>query len=349
MATAAPTMEFIEAVDRILTRLREVHPLLPWVIAFVILLPLPLILPNTYQVYLADFICLMILLSVGLNIVKGFCGQVTVGHIGLYAIGAYTAAVLSVEFGASFWISLPIAVLVTALAGVAVGIPSFRLEGAYLALVTLGLGESVRIFISVTEYLGATNGLSGIPSPRIGEFRFDSYEKYYYLVMPTMLVGVYFSFQILRSRLGRAFMAVREDPVAAAAAGVDVRRHKLVAFVISAIYAGFAGALYAHMTPGYLNPRNFTIIEMVTLLLMVVLGGLGHIWGGIIGAIIVTLVYDFTKDYYHYSLLMFGSVIVLTVLFMPKGIGGIIDRFVVTRRFIAVRALAAEKDAAGDS
>ena len=342
-------MEFIEAVDRILTRLREVHPLLPWVIAFVILLPLPLILPNTYQVYLADFICLMILLSVGLNIVKGFCGQVTVGHIGLYAIGAYTAAVLSVEFGASFWISLPIAVLVTALAGVAVGIPSFRLEGAYLALVTLGLGESVRIFISVTEYLGATNGLSGIPSPRIGEFRFDSYEKYYYLVMPTMLVGVYFSFQILRSRLGRAFMAVREDPVAAAAAGVDVRRHKLVAFVISAIYAGFAGALYAHMTPGYLNPRNFTIIEMVTLLLMVVLGGLGHIWGGIIGAIIVTLVYDFTKDYYHYSLLMFGSVIVLTVLFMPKGIGGIIDRFVVTRRFIAVRALAAEKDAAGDS
>ena len=195
----------------------------------------------------------------------------------------------------------------------------------------------------------ATNGFSGIPSPRIGDFRFDTYEKYYYLVMPVMLIGVYFSFQILGSRLGRAFMAVREDPVAAAAAGVDVRRHKLVAFVISAIYAGFAGALYAHMTPGYLNPRNFTVIEMVTLLLMVVLGGLGHIWGGIIGAIIVTIVYDFTKDYYHYSLLMFGSVIVLTVLFMPKGIGGIIDRFIVTRRFIAVRELAASKDADDDS
>ena len=164
-----------------------------------------------------------------------------------------------------------------------------------------------------------------------------TYQKYYYLVMPVMLLGVFFSFQILRSRLGRAFMAVREDPVAAAAAGVNVRGHKMVAFLISAGYAGFAGGLYAHMLPGYLNPRNFTIIEMVTLLLMVVLGGLGHIWGGIIGAILVTIVYDITKDYYHYSLLLFGAVIVLTVLFMPKGIGGIIDRFIATKRFIALR------------
>ena len=228
---------------------------------------------------------------------------------------------MSVNFGTPFWISLPIAVGVTLLAGMVVGTPSFRLEGAYLALVTLGLGESVRLFISATEYLGATNGFSGVPAPRIGEFRFDTYQKYYYLVMPVMLLGVFFSFQILRSRLGRAFMAVREDPVAAAASGVNVRRHKMIAFMISAAYAGFAGALYAHMIPGYLNPRNFTVIEMVTLLLMVVLGGLGHIWGGIIGAIIVTIVYDITKDYYHYSLLMFGMVIVLTVLFMPKGIG----------------------------
>ena len=219
----------------------------------------------------------------------------------------------------------------TLLAGMVVGIPSFRLEGAYLALVTLGLGESVRLFISATEYLGATNGFSGVPAPRIGEFRFDTYQTYYYLVMPVMLLGVFFSFQILRSRLDRAFMAVREDPVAAAASGVNVRRHKMVAFMISAAYAGFAGALYAHMIPGYLNPRNFTVIEMVTLLLMVVLGGLGHIWGGIIGAIVVTIVYDITKGYYHYSLLMFGMVIVLTVLFMPKGIGGIIDRFIAIR------------------
>lgn len=329
---------YTDSVARTLPQNRELYRVMRWAIAFLVLLPLPWVLANTYHVYLANMICLMILLSVGLNIVKGFCGQVTVGHIGLYAIGAYTSAVASVYFGMPFWISLPIALLCTVLAGVVVGVPSFRLEGAYLALVTLGLGESVRIFISVTEYLGATNGFTGIPSPRIGEFRFDTYQRYYYLVMPAMFLGVYFSFQILRSRLGRAFMAVREDPIAAAAVGVNVRRHKLIAFVISAAYAGVAGALYAHMIPGYLNPRNFTVIEMVTLLLMVVLGGLGHIWGGIIGAIIVTIVYDISKDYYHYSLLLFGSVIVFTVMFMPKGIGGLLDRFFVTRRFIAMRA-----------
>ena len=348
MAEQAASLRFVDAVERSLVRLRAIHPLMPWVVAALVLAPLPWVLVNTYHVYLANFICLMILLSVGLNIVKGFCGQVTVGHIGLYAIGAYTAAVMSVNFGTPFWISLPIAVGATLLAGMVIGIPSFRLEGAYLALVTLGLGESVRLFISATEYLGATNGFSGVPAPRIGDFRFDTYQKYYFLVMPVMLLGVFFSFQILRSRLGRAFMAVREDPVAAAASGVNVRRHKMVAFMISAAYAGFAGALYAHMIPGYLNPRNFTVIEMVTLLLMVVLGGLGHIWGGIIGAIVVTIVYDITKDYYHYSLLMFGMVIVLTVLFMPKGIGGIIDRFIATRRFIAIRERQAEAAARGE-
>ena len=331
-------LRFFNTSERILNQLKDIHPLIPWAIAALFLTPLPWLVANSYQVFLANTICIMILLSVGLNIVKGFCGQVTVGHIGLYAIGAYTSAVLSVNFGQPFWISLLLAVLVTLLAGLVVAVPSFRLEGAYLALVTLGLGESVRIFISVTEYLGATNGFSGVPAPRIGDFRFDTYEKYYYLVMPVMLLGVFFSFQILRSKLGRAFMAVREDPVSAAACGINVKRHKMTAFMISAVYAGFAGGLYAHMIPGYLNPRNFTVIEMVTLLLMVVLGGLGHIWGGIIGAIIVTIVYDITKDYYHYSLLLFGSVIVLTVLFMPRGIGGIIDRFISTRRFIALRS-----------
>lgn len=331
-------LRFINSSEKILNQLRGIHPLIPWFIAALILIPLPWLMVNSYHVYLANTICIMILLSVGLNIVKGFCGQVTVGHIGIYAIGAYTSGVLSVNFGQPFLISLLASVLVAVLAGIVVAVPSFRLEGAYLALVTLGLGESVRIFISVTDYLGATNGFSGVPSPKIGEFRFDSYEKYYFLVMPVMLLGVFFSFQILRSKLGRAFMAIREDPVSAAASGINVKRYKMTAFLISAIYAGFAGGLYAHMIPGYLNPRNFTIIEMVTLLLMVVLGGLGHIWGGIIGAIIVTIVYDITKDYYHYSLLLFGAVIVLTVLFMPRGIGGIIDRFISTRRFIALRS-----------
>ena len=130
---------------------------------------------------------------------------------------------------------------------------------------------------------------------------------------------------------------MREDPLAAAASGVNVRKYKLLAFLISALYAGCAGSLAAHMAPGFIHPNNYTIVEMITLLLMVVLGGIGHIWGGVIGAILVTIIYDFTRDYYQYQLIIFGMIIVLTVSYMPKGIGGLIDRYIATRRFIAIR------------
>ena len=151
-----------------------------------------------------------------------------------------------------------------------------------------------------------------------------------------LISGVYFSFCMLRSNIGRAFKALREDPLAAAATGINVRKYKLLAFIISALYAGAAGSLAAHMTPGFVHPNSYTLVEMVTVLLMVVLGGIGHIWGGIIGAIIVTIIYDLTRDYYQYQLLMFGMVIVLTVMYMPTGIGGLIDRYFVTRGFVAI-------------
>lgn len=323
----------VAAIDR----LKQVHPVLPWIVAFVLLLPLPQLAMNNYQVYLMNFIGIMIILATGLNIVKGFCGQVTVGHVALYAVGAYTSAVLSIYYGVPFWLCLPAAMLAAAFAGVLVGIPSFRLEGAYLALATLGFAQAVEVFIRVTNYLGSASGLGGIKPPVFFGYVLRSYESYFYLVMPFMLLAVYASFAILRSATGRAFMAVREDPLSAAATGVNVKRYKLIAFVLSAIYAGLAGSLYAHMLPGYVHPNNFTIIEMVTVLLMVVLGGIGNVWGGIIGAIIVTIVADLTRDYYFYQLLLFGLVIVGTVLFMPKGIGGIIDRYFVSRRFVAAR------------
>ena len=309
-----------------------------WIIATVVLFCLPLVIQNRYQIRLIDIICINILLSVGLNIVKGFCGQVTVGHIGLYAIGAYSSALLALEFGWPFWLSFPAAIIICAAAGLIIGIPSFRLEGAYLALVTLGFGETVRIAISVTDAFGATYGLSRIPPPVIGDFAFKTPWEYYYLAMPVMLIGVLFSFRLLRSGIGRAFKAVRDDALAAAATGINVRKCKLLAFMISAIYAGAAGSLYAHLNPGYIHPNNFTIIEMITLLLMVVLGGIGHIWGGIIGAIIITIFYELTADYYQYQLLIFGSMIVLVVLFMPKGIGGLIDRHLAIRRFMTLRS-----------
>ncbi|MBI2456621.1 MAG: branched-chain amino acid ABC transporter permease [candidate division NC10 bacterium] len=296
-----------------------------------------MLLKNNYHQYVVNVIAINVILAVGLNIVKGFAGQVTVGHIALAAIGAYTSAVVSTKLGLPFWLALPTAMLVTGLAGAIVGIPSFRLEGAYLALATLGLAESVRIVISGTEFLGAAVGYEGIPPPFLGSFSLGDHRSYYYVVMPLALLGLYFSFSILSSDIGRAFKALREDQLAAAASGVNVRKYKIIAFVLSALYAGCAGSLKAHMAPGFLNPNDYTIIEMVTLLLMVVFGGIGHIWGGVIGAVLVTIINDLTQDYYQYRMAMFGSVIVLTVMFMPRGIGGMIDHYLVRRRFKAIR------------
>ena len=330
-------IEVLMRFNGALNVLTRVHRILPWFVAYLFLLPLPKLLEfgiSDYYIDLANRACLFILLCVGLNIVKGFCGQVTVGHIGLYAIGAVSSALLAQNYEISFWLSATIAVLITGFAGIIVGLPSVRLEGAYLALATLGLGESVRIMIAVTPALGSSTGIMLIPPPSIGDFIFDSFEKYYYLVMTCALLGIYFSFAILRSSTGRAFQAIREDPIAASVIGINVTMYKLFAFVISAIYAGLAGALFAHMPPGYIHHNNFTVIEMVTLLLMVVLGGIGNIWGGVIGAIVVTIIYDQTKEYYFYQPLIFGLTMVCLVVFMPRGIGGLIERMIVKRKFI---------------
>ncbi|KAB2850058.1 MAG: branched-chain amino acid ABC transporter permease [Hyphomicrobiaceae bacterium] len=327
------------------------HPVVPWLIGLALLLPVPLLenvsrflkpytgfeLFNSNTQFVINVMAINILLAVGLNIVKGFAGQVTIGHIALMAIGSYASAVFAVKVGLPFWFALPLAVLITASAGALVGIPSLRLEGAYLALATLGLAESVRIIINGTDYLGGGIGFSDIPPPSILGKTLDQHANYYFIVMPVALAGIYFSFSILSSDIGRAFKSIREDPLAAAASGVNVAKYKIIAFILSAIYAGFAGSLKAHLAPGFIHPDSYKLEEMVTLLLMVVLGGLGHIWGGVVGAIVVTMIVHYTHDLYTIRLLVFGLIIVLTVMFMPQGIGGIVDNYIVRRRFKAIR------------
>ena len=160
------------------SRLAGLHPIVPWLIGGVALLPLPWLLSNAYTQYVVNVMAINIILAVGLNIVKGFAGQITVGHIALAAIGAYSSAVLSTKLGLPFWIALPSAMAITGLAGAIVGIPSLRLEGAYLALATLGLAESVRIFISGTEFLGAAVGYEGIPPPHLGAWSLGDHRSY---------------------------------------------------------------------------------------------------------------------------------------------------------------------------
>ena len=310
------------------------YPFVGFIIAFFILMAVPSIFfTDIYQSHLATLICINIIVAAGLNIVKGYCGQVTVGHVGLYAVGSYTAGCMFLYLGSGLWITLPAAIIVTALFGVVMGVPSLRLEGPYLALATLGGGEAIRLFIENGEFFGSTYGISSISQPVIFGVPFDTPDKYYFIAMPIMLIAVYFSFSVLKSSVGRAFMAIREDQISAAASGINVKKYKLLAFILSAMFAGAAGAVYAHFPPGYIHPNNYTVIEMVTFLAMVVFGGLGHLWGGIIGAVIITIVYDITRPLYQYQLFIFGLTIVFTILFMPKGIGGFIDKYFIDKRF----------------
>ena len=310
------------------------YPFLGFIIAYLVLLCVPSIFfTDLYQSHLSSLIFINIIVAAGLNIVKGYCGQVTVGHVGLYAVGSYTAGCMFMYLGSDLWMTLPAAIIVTGLFGIAFGIQSFRLEGPYLALATLGGGEAIRLFIENGEFFNSTYGISSISQPVIFGVPFDTPDKYYYISLPVMIVAVYFSYSILKSSIGRAFMSVREDPISAAASGIDIKKYKILAFILSAMFAGAAGAVYAHLPPGYIHPNNYTVIEMVTFLAMVVFGGLGHIWGGIIGAIIITIVYDLTRPLYEYQLFIFGLTIVLTILFMPKGIGGFIDKIFIDKRF----------------
>ena len=310
------------------------YPFLGFIIAYLVLLCVPSIFfTDLYQSHLSSLIFINIIVAAGLNIVKGYCGQVTVGHVGLYAVGSYTAGCMFMYLGSDLWMTLPAAIIVTGLFGIAFGIPSFRLEGPYLALATLGGGEAIRLFIENGEFFNSTYGISSISQPTIFGVSFDTPDKYYYISLPVMIIAVYFSYSILKSSIGRAFMSVREDPISAAASGIDIKKYKILAFILSAMFAGAAGAVYAHLPPGYIHPNNYTVIEMVTFLAMVVFGGLGHIWGGIIGAIIITIVYDLTRPLYEYQLFIFGLTIVLTILFMPKGIGGFIDKIFIDKRF----------------
>ena len=256
------------------------YPFLGFIIAYLVLLCVPSIFfTDLYQSHLSSLIFINIIVAAGLNIVKGYCGQVTVGHVGLYAVGSYTAGCMFMYLGSDLWMTLPAAIIVTGLFGIAFGIPSFRLEGPYLALATLGGGEAIRLFIENGEFFNSTYGISSISQPVIFGVPFDTPDKYYYISLPVMIIAVYFSYSILKSSIGRAFMSVREDPISAAASGIDIKKYKILAFILSAMFAGAAGAVYAHLPPGYIHPNNYTVIEMVTFLAMVVFGGLGHIWG----------------------------------------------------------------------
>ena len=318
-----------------------------------IALPFVLAMAGTAWVRITNFAILFVLLSLGLNIVVGFAGLLDLGYIAFYAVGAYVYALLaSPHFGLHlpFWVILPIGALVACIFGVLLGAPTLKLRGDYLAIVTLGFGEIVRIFMNnLSEPINITNGPKGLATidsikvfgvdfgnnTRIGDFVLSGTIKYYFFLLVIMLIVIVINRRLQNSRIGRAWEAIREDEMAARAMGINTTRIKLLAFAMGASFGGIAGGMFAAIQ-GFISPESFVLNESVMVLAMVVLGGMGNIIGVVIGAVLLSFVPEilrytvepvqmaiFGKMWIEpevLRMLLFGFAMVLMMLFRPAGL-----------------------------
>jgi branched-chain amino acid transport system permease protein len=285
---------------------------------------LPLVVRDTYTMRVINVIGINSLLALGLNLVIGVAGQLDAGQAGFYAVGAYTAGILSVRFGVPFWVTMGLAAFAAGLLAVAIG-PVLRLRGVFLAVATLAFGEIVRIVINNwVPVTNGPNGIPGIPFPSIGGFRFDTDQRYYYLILVWVLVGYVAIARMEDSRVGRAMKAVRDDQDAAAAMGVHAIRYKIMAFGVAGAFAGVAGALLAHLQT-YISPENFTFLTSVDIIFMVVLGGLGRVPGSIVGAIVVTVGPEWLRFLKDYRIIVYTLIILAVLIGAPRGLYGGID------------------------
>jgi branched-chain amino acid transport system permease protein len=334
------------------------HPQLAWVGIVVIAmtltaLPFALAGVGTAWVRITNSAILYVFLALGLNIVVGFAGLLDLGYIAFYAVGAYTYALLAsphFNIHLPFWIILPIGAGIACLFGALLGAPTLKLRGDYLAIVTLGFGEIIRIFLNnLSQPVNITNGPQGITliDPfRIGGFNFKTSQtivgldftgpiKYYYFLLIVLIAVIVINLRLQNSRLGRAWEAVREDEIAARAMGINTRNVKLLAFAMGASFGGLAGGMFSAIQ-GFISPESFILVESINVVAMVVLGGMGNVWGVILGALLLS----FMPEILRYTvgpiqeqlfgrmllepevirMLLFGFALVLMMLFRPAGI-----------------------------
>ncbi|MCU0265878.1 MAG: branched-chain amino acid ABC transporter permease [Actinomycetia bacterium] len=270
-------------------------------------------------------IAIYVLLALGLNVVVGYAGLLDLGFVAFFAIGAYTNAILGGTYGWGFWTVLPIGIALAMLAGLLLGSPTLRLRGDYLAIVTLGFGEIIRVTANNTEFLGGPRGINQIPRPPSVEgvdaltFSITDSKPYYYLAVAFITVFIVILKRLERSRVGRSWTALREDEDAAELMGVPTLKFKLWAFTVGAAVGGATGVLYASFQTA-IRPTDFTFIVSATILAAVVLGGAGHIPGVILGAFLVAWLPELARDLNKYRVLAFGAALVLLMIFRPQGL-----------------------------
>jgi branched-chain amino acid transport system permease protein len=295
------------------------------VAALVVLALLPVVL-GTYMSEVLDQVGLYILMGLGLNIVVGFAGLLDLGYVAFFAIGAYTTGVLtSPELGffyLSWWAALPIAVGMSILAGILLGIPVLKMRGDYLAIVTLGFGEIVRLLVLsdwLKPYLGGPQGIQLIAKPTIGSFVFNDQQKLYYLLLAGCLLAAFVSWRLRDSRMGRAWMAMREDEDVAQAMGINLVSTKLLAFATGAAFSGLSGAIFATKL-GAAYPNSFGLLISINVLAVIIIGGMGSIPGVIVGAAALVGLPELLREFAEFRLMVYGAVLVVMMLYRPEGL-----------------------------
>lgn len=278
---------------------------------------------STYQTNIMVTALMYVVLGLGLNIVVGVAGLLDLGYVAFYAVGAYSYALLNMHFGLSFWMVLPMGGLLAACFGILLGFPVLRLRGDYLAIVTLGFGEIIRLILeNWNNFSRGPSGISNIPRP--GLFGIDlslnqSITYLYYLMILMVIFTIFVVNRLQNSRIGRAWFALREDEIACQAMGIDKTKTKLTAFALGAFWAGMVGVTFAAKTT-FINPASFTFLESAIILCIVVLGGMGSIIGVILGALILILMPEYLRAFSEYRMLVFGAVLVMMMIFRPQGI-----------------------------
>jgi len=304
---------------------------LSWAVLIALLALAPYLVSGSYIVSLLILVLVYVILTTGLNLVAGYCGQFSFAQGAFFGIGAYTAGIMSRDLHTGFWVHLPAGIIVTGLCGLLLGIPALRLKGHFLAIVTIALQTIV--YLGMVQWTSFTGGQNGLAVPPVGKieifgytlFEIENLNSNYWLILLATVLLVFIASRLVRSRLGREWVAVRDDEVLASAVGLNTTRAKLTAFVASAAFAGAAGVLMAHYM-GNITPDDYTIWISCTVVAMMIVGGRGTFFGPILGVALLTLLPELLGDYARYRMLFFGILLVLAMALLPEGIAGRLDK-----------------------
>lgn len=294
----------------------------------IVLLILPILIPNPYWLHLAIMSAVYMMLASSVDIVYGYAGQLNLGQAAFYAIGAYTTALLMLRLGISYWIAMPLAGITSAIFGILLGVPTLRLRGLYLGIATLGFSEVVRLLLLTWDGLTrGPMGLPGIPSPQIGSLVFETKTHYYYLILALLLITIFSVRRLINSRVGKAWMAIREHEIAASAMGIDTAFYKVTAFTLGAFFAGIAGSFFA-VYISFISPDAFKMMESYLIFAMPAIGGMGTTIGPLIGALLLFLLPEFTRSFAEFRMLWVGGLLAIMMMIEPDGITGAVRRLI---------------------